>query len=88
MASRISLTDQPAVIDQPAMADQPAPPSGPESARRNWTRPVLWLLLVLGATGSVVSSAAGMIAVNVVCGVLTLGFAAALVRHHYRARRR
>lgn len=52
------------------------------SRGRTW----LWPLLVVSATCDVVASAANLMLVGVVCGLVTLGFGAALVLHHYRAR--
>lgn len=51
-------------------------------------RPLLWLLVIACATGNVITSVSGLVAVSVALGVLTLGFGVALARHHYRTRRR
>jgi hypothetical protein len=57
-------------------------------ASRGFARPVLWLLLMISATCNVVTSVSHMVVVSIVFGVITLSLGAALVMHHYRARRR
>lgn len=64
-------------------ASQPIQP-----ASRGYLRPLLWLLLVVSATCSVVTSVSGLVLANIGFGVLTLAFGAALAAHHYRSRRR
>ena len=52
------------------------------------TRLVLWLLLAASATGNVVTSVAHMFVISIVFGVITLSLGSALVKQHYRGRRR
>ena len=52
-------------------------------ASRGFTRPVLWLLLVISATCNVVTSVANMVVVSIALGAVTLFLGAALVIHHY-----
>ncbi|WP_188189385.1 hypothetical protein [Nonomuraea sp. SYSU D8015] len=51
-------------------------------------RPALWLLLVLSGVVNLVTSLADLhILINIASGLVSLGSAAALIRHHYRHRR-
>lgn len=51
-------------------------------------RQLLWLMLAISAVCNVVTSTSNLnILVGIGCGLLTLGFATALVVHHYRHRR-
>jgi hypothetical protein len=68
------------------MTDTPDSPP-PAIARQGILRPVLWLLLVICATGNIVTSSAGAVVVAVAFGLATAGLAIALVVHHYRNRR-
>jgi hypothetical protein len=75
----VHITD---TTNQPA-ASQPIPP-----ASRGYLRPLLWLLLVISATGNVVTSASSLAVASIGFGLLTLSFGAALAVHHHRGRRR
>ena len=66
-----------------SLASQPIPP-----VSREYLRPLLWLLLVISATGNVVTSASSLVVASIGFGVLTLSFGAALAVHRYRGRRR
>jgi hypothetical protein len=64
-------------------------PAEPPAARRGpLLRPLLWLLLVLSLTGSVVVSSLRVPAlVELPIGLVGVGCVAGLVLHHYRVRR-
>ena len=65
------------------------PPAAAAGARRGPAlRPLLWLLLVLSLTGSVVVSSLRVpVLVELPIGLVGVGCVAGLVLHHYRARR-
>jgi hypothetical protein len=54
---------------------------------RGFARPLLWLLLVISATGNVVMSVSNMLVVSIPLGLITLSLGTALVVSHYRGRR-
>ncbi|CAM3543971.1 hypothetical protein KIPE111705_13665 [Kibdelosporangium persicum] len=57
--------------------------------RTGMFRPLVWLVLIVSASGNVVASVANLdIIVGVVFGVITLTCGVTLVVHHYRNRRR
>ncbi|GAA4095287.1 hypothetical protein [Actinomadura miaoliensis] len=61
----------------------------PASRGGGAVRPLLWVLLAISAAGNMVTSGSGAHTVaGIAFGVATLGFAIALVVHHYRTRRR
>jgi hypothetical protein len=52
-------------------------------------RPLLWLVLIISASGNVIASTADLdILVNVAFGLVSGVCAGVLVVHHYRSRRR
>ncbi|MGH3379920.1 MAG: hypothetical protein ACRDP6_34840 [Actinoallomurus sp.] len=76
------MTDVYRITDGP---DSPPP----ATARKGILRPMLWLLLVIGAAGNVVTSSAGLsVFLSAAFGLVTLGLGTALAVHHYRGRRR
>ena len=54
---------------------------------RDFVRPLLWLLLVISATGNVVMSVSNLLVVSIPLGLVTLSLGTALVVTHYRGRR-
>ncbi len=61
----------------------------PETAARGTLRPLLWLGLILSAAANaVVSTVLGNAIAGSAIGAVALGFAAALIVHHYRTRAR
>lgn len=83
MPAPANLAHPAAVVPATVSADQPA-----RAKSTGVARPLLWLLVIACATGNVITSVSGLVAVSVAFGLLTLGFGAALARHHYRTRRR
>ncbi|MEV0567616.1 hypothetical protein [Dactylosporangium sp. NPDC050588] len=66
-----------------------APAQTPATERRGVLRPVLWLLLILGAAVNATMSGLGANPfVGAAFGVLTVACATTLVVHHYRHRAR
>lgn len=50
------------------------------------TRLLLWVLVIIALAANAITSLAGLTAVSVVLGVVTLGLGALLVRDHLRRR--
>jgi hypothetical protein len=83
-------TKEHTMTDPYRIADIPAAPQAmrPTGDHKGVLRPLLWVLLVISATGNVVASGAGLdVLVGVGFGLLTLTFGTALAVHHYRNRR-
>lgn len=52
-------------------------------------RPLVWLVLIISASGNVIASTADLgVLFNVAFGLLSTACAAVLIVHHYRYRRR
>ena len=76
------------MTDHTTGATPSADPARHAAPRGGLLRPALWLLLIVSAAANAVSSILGLhLAVGIGFGLVTLGCIAALVSHHYRARR-